>query len=149
MKELVIVFAVGLWVGIVLNFPYQEVFYPTEPYSNVEIKRSEIIDDTYYLVASFIKNECVIKVFEIYGKDTEFDEWVFLPYENIPGPTGQTVTGNRVAGEHTLRVKADISGKEYSKIETRTSHECTETKNDITTIKIVDKIFYTHEIIDE
>lgn len=149
MKELALVFAVGLWLGIILNFPYKDVFYPTEPYSDVTVKFSNIIDDTYFITASFIKNECKFKKLEIFGHSNTEEEWTFLPYENLPGPTGEAVEGDRVAGEHTLRLSAALDGRDYDKIQIRTRHDCSTTKNNVTTIEAVDRVFYTEEFTDE
>lgn len=147
MKELAVVFVIGLWLGIIINFPYQEYFFTIEPYTNVHVAKSEVKDGKYFMTASFTKTACKFVFLEVYVLDKSTNEWVFLPYEDIPGPTGGIVKGDRVIGNHTLRLSVDLKNIQAEKIEIRTRHTCEIKADDnIKILKDIDKVFLSKNL---
>ncbi|AMO44079.1 hypothetical protein vBRpoSV10_20 [Ruegeria phage vB_RpoS-V10] len=131
--------AIGILIGIVLNFPFERVFFPTEPYKNVTINEQVVEGNEFHLVATFEKTACTFQYMEFYGE--LFGRWERLTYRDSEEPRG-----DRIIGWHTFNVYADMGGVDYTTIELRTRHKCVEIVDGKEVTEMVDKVFFRSEI---
>ena len=133
MRDLTLAVIAGLFLGVLINIPWGDVFFPTVPYENVTIHSFEEVPEGHVLHATFFKNECVFQKIEAHARS--LGEWERLPLRDL----GEE-QGDRVRGWHTMKLLADTTGADYDDIEFRTRHHCpTEDGN----IEVVDRVFYS------
>jgi len=131
-------------IGVVLNFPFERVFFPTEPYKNVTINEKGVEGDEFHLIATFEKTACTFQYMEFYGE--LFGRWERLTYRDNDVPQGNVPQGDRIIGWHTFDVFAYMGKNPYTTIELRTRHKCAEIVDGKEVTEMVDKIFFRSEI---
>lgn len=124
---------VGVILGVLLNFPYKDAFFPTIPYKHVVIDKFEYKEAGFHLRATFEKTDCVFKKMETHG--AIFGRWERLPYYDIDGEKG-----DRLKGWHTINIWIDAPAEHYDIVEVRTRHLCPIEGE--TEPEIVDRIFF-------
>jgi len=127
---------------VFLIMPYIYIatdYFSPQPYS-VQSLNYEVSGDDVLLTASFNKSSCEFRQLDIFGK--YLGEWFLVPYTNT---LTEDYTGDRIIGEHTMRITAGPITRAYTELQIRTRHLCGE--DDPTTVGddrfLSDKIFGT------
>lgn len=117
---------VGMVLGLLLMVPimHSRGYFSPVPFSYVST--DEVFEDggLLYVTATFTKtDQCVFEKLGVFGEN--LGAWRELRWEDVDGPSG-----DRIEGQHTLRLVIDVRFGPYTVIEIRTRHDCNGRKKD-------------------
>lgn len=116
----------GMVLGLLLMVPIMNSrgYFDPVPFSYVSTDEVAEEGGILYLSATFTKtDQCIFEKLGVFGES--LGAWRQLRWEDVDGPSG-----DRIEGQHTLRLAIDVRSGPYTTIEIRTRHDCHGRKKD-------------------
>lgn len=132
-------FTVGfILVFLLAGVPYlwNSNFFTETPYHVTDVEHKITPDGGYIkLKAKFTKSGCRYDKLEVFGR--YFGDWFLVPWKNTRDFAPE---GDRLEGEHTLRIDVGPLDFPFELVQVRTRHTC---ENLFGVEKVIDKVFAT------